>query len=99
LEDENNKKSRLLLHRYSEKKANTQLQNEIDELRMESTRRATADRATIDKLQSEMSRMRAIHATKEKKSDRKVQILMEIRSALEEQIGLLEEGGAESGSC
>ena len=100
LEDENNKKSRLLLHSYSEKKANnTQLQNEIDELRMESTRRATADRATIDKLQSEMSRMRAIHATKEKKSDRKVQILMEIRSALEEQIGLLEEGGAESGSC
>ena len=92
MEDENNKKSRLLLHSYSEKKANTtQLQNEIDELRMESTRRATADRATIDKLQSEMSRMRAIHATKEKKSDRKVQILMEIRSALEEQIGLLEE--------
>jgi hypothetical protein len=97
LEEENNKKSRLLLHSYSEKKANTQLLKEIDELRMESSRRANADMATIEKLQSELIQMRERNAMKEKKSDQKIQILMEIRTALEEQILLLEED--ESGSC
>lgn len=97
LEEENNKKSQLLLHGYSEKKANTQLQKEIAELRMESSRRANADMATIEELQSELTQLRKTHAIKEKQSDKKIQILMEIRSALEEQIVLLEED--ESGSC
>lgn len=92
LEEENNNKSRLLLHSNSEKNSSTQLLKEIDEMRLDGSRRADADRATIEKLQMEMSQMRKMHATKEKRSDRKIQILMEIKSALEEQICLLEEG-------
>ncbi|KAL3767062.1 hypothetical protein ACHAWU_004560 [Discostella pseudostelligera] len=90
LEEENNKKSRLLLHSNSEKKSSTQLQKELDELRLESSRRANTDKATIEQLESEIAQMRANHATKENRSERKIQILMEIRSALEQQITLLE---------
>jgi hypothetical protein len=90
LEEENNKKSRLLLHSNSEKKSSTQLQKELDELRIESSRRANTDKATIEQLESEIAQMRVNHATKENRSERKIQILMEIRSALEQQITLLE---------
>lgn len=92
LEEENDNKSRLLLHSHSEKNSSTQLLKEIDELRLDSSRRVDADKATIEKLKKEMSQMKLMHATKEKRSDRKIQILMEIKSALEEQICLLEEG-------
>ena len=63
--------------------------SEFDEYR----RRAEGDRAEIDRLGSEMARMIELHARREGRSERKVALLMEIKSAMEEQIRFLEGGG------
>jgi hypothetical protein len=58
-----------------------------------SRRRAEGDRAEIDRLGSEMSRMIELHARREGRSARKVALLMEIKSAMEKQIRFLKGGG------
>jgi chromosome segregation ATPase len=58
-----------------------------------SRRRAEGDRAEIDRLGSEMARMIELHARREGRSERKVALLMEIKSAMEKQIRFLEGGG------
>ena len=58
-----------------------------------SRRRAEGDRAEIDRLGSEMARMIELHARREGRSERKVALLMEIKSAMEKQMRFLEGGG------
>ena len=48
--------------------------------------------AEIDRLGSEMSRMIELHARREGRSERKVALLMEIKSAMEKQIRFLKGG-------
>ena len=54
-----------------------------------SRRRAEADRAEIERLRSEMR----VHARREGRSERKVALLMEIKSAMEKQMRFLKGGG------
>lgn len=89
-EEENVKKSRLLLQSYSENQAN-EMKQKYNELKSESQRRADNDNITIQTLKSQMVDMAELHSRKEKRSDQKVQILLQIKTALEEQIRLLEE--------
>ena len=88
-EEENVKKSRLLLQSYSEH--NQEMKQKYNELKSESQRRADNDNITIQTLKSQMVDMAELHSRKEKKSEQKVQILLQIKTALEEQIRLLEE--------
>ena len=88
-EEENVKKSRLLLQSYSEH--NQEMKQKYNELKSESQRRADNDNITIQTLKSQMVDMAEVHSRKEKRSEQKVQILLQIKSALEEQIRLLEE--------
>ena len=89
-EEENVKKSRLLLQSYSENQAN-EMKQKYNELKSESQRRADNDNITIQTLKSQMVDMTEVHSRKEKRSEQKVQILLQIKTALEEQIRLLEE--------
>lgn len=89
-EAENVEKSRLLLNSYSN--ANNEIQSKYDKLKVESERRAEEDNAMIQKLETKIERMTTNHASWEKRSEKKIQILMQIKNALEEQIRLLEEG-------
>ena len=88
-EEENVKKSRLLLQSYSEH--NQEMKQKYNELKSESQRRADNDNITIQTLKSQMVDMAEVHSRKEKRSEQKVQILLQIKTALEEQIRLLEE--------
>jgi len=88
-EEENVKKSRLLLQSYSEH--NQEMKQKYNELKSESQRRADNDNITIQTLKSQMVDMTEVHSRKEKRSEQKVQILLQIKTALEEQIRLLEE--------
>ena len=88
-EEENVKKSRLLLQSYSE--YNQEMKQKYNELKSESQRRADNDNITIQTLKSQMVDMTEVHSRKEKRSEQKVQILLQIKTALEEQIRLLEE--------
>ena len=74
----------------SEKNANNQMQSKCNELREESRRRAEEDKATIKKLESEMTAMAVAHARIDKRSKSKIQILIDMKSAMEEQIRFLE---------
>ena len=88
-EEENVKKSRLLLQSYSEH--NQEMKQKYNELKSESQRRADNDNITIQTLKSQMVDMAEVHSRKEMRSEQKVQILLQIKTALEEQIRLLEE--------
>lgn len=87
MEEENSKK---LLCIHSEKAYSSKMQVELSKLRKESRQREEMDKSIIQRLESDIAQLREIHATKEKRNERKVQILIDIRSALEEQICLLE---------
>jgi len=88
-EEENVKKSTLLLQCYSEQ--GNKMKQKYNELKSESQRRADNDNITIQTLKSQMVDMAEVHSRKEKRSEQKVQILLQIKTALEEQIRLLEE--------
>jgi len=90
LEDENNQKSKLLLQNYSEKNAFAQLQSKYNALRKESQERAKQDEATIKKLENDTKEMKREHSIRERRSKNKIGILVEMKSAMEEQIKLLE---------
>jgi len=65
-----------------------------EELKQQSCERVAEDAgATVRKLEKEMASMAEAHAKKERRSKNKIWILMEIKSAMEEQIRLLEEKG------
>lgn len=88
-EDNAKQKSRLRSHG-RDRKASAQLQEKLDALREESRRRAAKDEARIRKLESEITTMAAAHARSERRSNAKIEILVEIKTAMEEQIHLLE---------
>ena len=96
-QEENVEKSKLLLQSYSETtNVNNEIKSKYNELRTESQRRAEEDKSIIQKLEADMKAMAEAHARRERRSERKVQILVEIKSALEQQIHLLEEGEGDS---
>ena len=107
MEEENVRVSRMLLDSYSSSadgdvgdprgrsgRQTPHRRSEFDDLRDEYRRRAEGDRAEIERLGSEIARMKELHARREGRSERKVALLMEIKSAMEEQIRYLEGGGA-----
>jgi len=76
------------------KNANNQMQAKCNELREENRLRAEEDKATIKKLESEMTAMAVAHARIDKRSKSKIQILIDMKSAMEEQIRFLEGNGS-----